>query len=42
MFAVSGIAVLLFLGGWNTGFCPCELIDASARLGIPGVGFSAT
>src|SRR5215831_1013217 len=25
MFAVSGIAVLLFLGGWNTGVVPWEL-----------------
>jgi NADH-quinone oxidoreductase subunit H len=32
MFAVSGIAVLLFLGGWNLGFLPWEL---SGRLGDP-------
>jgi NADH-quinone oxidoreductase subunit H len=25
MFAVSGIAILLFLGGWNTGLVPVEL-----------------
>src|SRR5262249_7989270 len=25
MFAVSGIAVLLFLGGWNTGLTPWDL-----------------
>src|SRR5260370_39090120 len=25
MFAVSGIAILLFLGGWNTGVLPVEL-----------------
>jgi len=31
MFAVSGIAVLLFLGGWNTGFLP-ELSTTFARL----------
>jgi NADH-quinone oxidoreductase subunit H len=30
MFAVSGLAVLLFLGGWNTGVVPFEL---SNRLG---------
>jgi NADH-quinone oxidoreductase subunit H len=28
MFAVSGIAVLLFLGGWNTGLVPVELSKA--------------
>src|SRR5262245_59997166 len=27
MFAVSGIAVLLFLGGWNTGFLPVDLTE---------------
>jgi NADH-quinone oxidoreductase subunit H len=30
MFAVSGIAILLFLGGWNTGLLPFEL---STQLG---------
>jgi NADH-quinone oxidoreductase subunit H len=30
MFAVSGIAVLLFLGGWHTGLVPFELSDAFA------------
>src|SRR3954447_7809062 len=28
MFAVSGIATLLFLGGWNTGLVPVELSKA--------------
>jgi NADH-quinone oxidoreductase subunit H len=27
MFAVSGLAVLLFLGGWHTGFLPFEPVD---------------
>ena len=27
MFAVSGIADLLFLGGWSTGFLPFDLTD---------------
>jgi NADH-quinone oxidoreductase subunit H len=27
MFAVSGIATLMFLGGWHTGFVPWELSD---------------
>jgi NADH-quinone oxidoreductase subunit H len=27
MFAVSGIAILLFLGGWNTGLFPYDLSD---------------
>ena len=27
MFAVSGIAILLFLGGWNLGFLPYDLSD---------------
>src|SRR4029077_7175263 len=27
MFAVSGIASLLFLGGWNTGLLPVDLTD---------------
>src|SRR5262249_49094605 len=27
MFAVSGIAILLFLGGWNSGLLPFELTD---------------
>jgi NADH-quinone oxidoreductase subunit H len=27
MFAVSGIAILLFLGGWNLGFLPNDLSD---------------
>ena len=31
MFAVSGIAILLFLGGWNTGLLPYDLSDL-----IPG------
>ncbi len=30
MFAVSGIAVLLFLGGWHTGFTPFDLSDPNA------------
>ncbi len=30
MFAVSGIAVLLFLGGWHTGFTPFDLSDSGA------------
>ena len=29
MFAVSGIAILLFLGGWNTGLLPYDLSDRS-------------
>jgi NADH-quinone oxidoreductase subunit H len=33
MFAVSGIAVLLFLGGWHLGFVPGDL---SAYLGLAG------
>jgi len=33
MFAVSGIAVLIFLGGWNIGIFP---FDLSAKLGIFG------
>ncbi len=33
MFAVSGIAVLLFLGGWHTGFFPWDL---SEKLGLFG------
>jgi len=33
MFAVSGIAVLLFLGGWNLGFLPWELGD---KIGVWG------
>src|SRR4051794_31411069 len=37
MFAVSGIAILLFLGGWNTGVVPFELSDQFSRwLGSPG------
>jgi NADH-quinone oxidoreductase subunit H len=32
MFAVSGIAILLFLGGWNLGFLPYDL---STWLGTP-------
>jgi NADH-quinone oxidoreductase subunit H len=27
MFAVSGLAVLLFLGGWHTGFLPAEPVE---------------
>jgi NADH-quinone oxidoreductase subunit H len=34
MFAVSGIATLLFLGGWNTGVVPAP--DLSTRLGWVG------
>jgi NADH-quinone oxidoreductase subunit H len=34
MFAVSGIATLLFLGGWNTGLLPWDL---SKVLAIPGI-----
>ncbi len=33
MFAVSGIATLLFLGGWNTGFVPFELTDPLGFIG---------
>ena len=33
MFAVSGIATILFLGGWNTGLTPGDL---SEMLGAPG------
>ncbi|MER3415747.1 MAG: NADH-quinone oxidoreductase subunit NuoH [Gemmataceae bacterium] len=33
MFSVSGIAVLLFLGGWHTGLLPFDLSD---RLGLVG------
>ncbi len=33
MFAVSGIATLLFLGGWNTGLLPFDLHD---KFGIAG------
>src|SRR5439155_24429419 len=33
MFAISGIAVLLFLGGWHIGLLPFELSD---KLGIVG------
>jgi NADH-quinone oxidoreductase subunit H len=33
MFAVSGIAVLMFLGGWHIGFFPFDLSD---KLGIVG------
>jgi NADH-quinone oxidoreductase subunit H len=35
MFAVSGIAILLFLGGWNTGVLPFEL---STQLGMRWMG----
>jgi NADH-quinone oxidoreductase subunit H len=34
MFAVSGIATLLFLGGWHTGLVPWEL---SQVLALPGI-----
>lgn len=33
MFAISGIAILMFLGGWNTGLLPS---DPSESLGIVG------
>jgi NADH-quinone oxidoreductase subunit H len=33
MFAISGAAAILFLGGWHTGFLPWE---PSVRLGWPG------
>jgi NADH-quinone oxidoreductase subunit H len=33
MFAVSGIATILFLGGWHTGLTPGDL---SEMLGVPG------
>src|SRR5438105_15365103 len=33
MFLISGIACLLFLGGWHTGLVPFEL---SAKLGVLG------
>jgi NADH-quinone oxidoreductase subunit H len=37
MFAVSGIAILLFLGGWNTGVLPFELSTQLASwMGSPG------
>jgi NADH-quinone oxidoreductase subunit H len=44
MFAVSGIATLLFLGGWNTGLLPRDLSDllggaTTAVLGSETVGF---
>jgi NADH-quinone oxidoreductase subunit H len=38
MFAVSGIATLLFLGGWHTGLIPVEL---SQSLGVIGNLFNA-
>ena len=40
MFAVSGIAILLFLGGWNTGVLPLTTCS-DALLGTVGL-FSAT
>src|SRR5207248_3805847 len=33
MFAVSGIAVLLFLGGWNTGLTPWDLSNSLGWFG---------
>jgi NADH-quinone oxidoreductase subunit H len=36
MFAVSGIATLLFLGGWHTGLSPVELSAAGGILGVLG------
>ena len=33
MFAVSGIAILLFLGGWNSGLAPADLSDLLGRFG---------
>src|SRR5207245_7452753 len=33
MFAISGIAVLLFLGGWHIGLLPFELSD---KIGVAG------
>jgi NADH-quinone oxidoreductase subunit H len=33
MFAVSGIAVVLFLGGWNTGLVPFELTEVLGPIG---------
>ena len=33
MFAVSGIAILLFLGGWNTGLAPRDLSDLLGNFG---------
>ena len=40
MFAVSGIASILFLGGWHTGFAPLDhwLIDQRAASGATGLG----
>ncbi len=38
MFAVSGIAVLLFLGGWHTGVIPFELAQPEQSLGLWIVG----
>jgi NADH-quinone oxidoreductase subunit H len=33
MFAISGIAVLLFLGGWGTGLLPSEPVDMMGLVG---------
>jgi NADH-quinone oxidoreductase subunit H len=35
MFAVSGIAVILFLGGWNIGFIPASLFQPGGALDSP-------
>jgi len=40
MFAVSGIAVLLFLGGWNTGFLPFDpSLLFGDNLGLGAIGY---
>jgi NADH-quinone oxidoreductase subunit H len=43
MFAVSGVAVILFLGGWNTGIGPLdESLQALRAAGAGAEGFVAT
>jgi NADH-quinone oxidoreductase subunit H len=37
MFAVSGIATLLFLGGWQSGLTPADLTDLLGGMGATGV-----
>jgi NADH-quinone oxidoreductase subunit H len=34
MFAVSGVATLLFLGGWYTGLSPFAMVDALGPVGV--------
>jgi NADH-quinone oxidoreductase subunit H len=36
MFAVSGIATLLFLGGWHSGLLPSDLTDLLSGMGTIG------